>query len=321
MANTGPGWHVGRLVLDKPTLIIAVLFFMPVALPSLLGWLNGLLAVPVFFLLLREDNVQRANIQIRHGLFLAAIGALLINHLMLIVFSLTMLPLGYSFYRSVRRNDDPVTTGAKGIVNLALSWLIFWTVYGVIVGSNPYTSLQTMLDTTLNQVLTIYQSSTDLPADVSYNLKQIIETIQGLVPKILPGLLVSSILVTVWLNLVVSVRILRQFRPATLTWPRYKKWQLPDQLVWLAIAAVVLSIVDNAALNNIGYSLAIVVLMLYLFQGLAIMVHFFDRFNVPAFLRIILYALLTLQSYGLLLLSLIGLADVWLNIRKLEHNT
>ncbi len=321
MANTGPGWHVGRLVLDKPTLIIAVLFFMPVALPSLLGWLNGLLAVPVFFLLLREDNVQRVNIQIRHGLFLAAIGALLINHLMLIVFSLTMLPLGYSFYRSVRRNDDPVTTGAKGIVNLALSWLIFWTVYGVIVGSNPYTSLQTMLDTTLNQVLTIYQSSTDLPADVSYNLKQIIETIQGLVPKILPGLLVSSILVTVWLNLVVSVRILRQFRPATLTWPRYKKWQLPDQLVWLAIAAVVLSIVDNAALNNIGYSLAIVVLMLYLFQGLAIMVHFFDRFNVPAFLRIILYALLTLQSYGLLLLSLIGLADVWLNIRKLEHNT
>lgn len=321
MANTGPGWHVGRLVLDKPTLIIAVLFFMPVALPSLLGWLNGLLAVPVFFLLLREDNVQRANIQIRHGLFLAAIGALLINHLMLIVFSLTMLPLGYSFYRSVRRNDDPVTTGAKGIVNLALSWLIFWTVYGVIIGSNPYTSLQTMLDTTLNQVLTIYQSSTDLPADVSYNLKQIIETIQGLVPKILPGLLVSSILVTVWLNLVVSVRILRQFRPATLAWPRYKKWQLPDQLVWLAIAAVVLSIVDNAALNNIGYSLAIVVLMLYLFQGLAIMVHFFDRFNVPAFLRIILYALLTLQSYGLLLLSLIGLADVWLNIRKLEHNT
>ncbi len=320
MANTGPGWHVGRLVPDKPTLIIAVLFFMPVALPSLLGWLNGLLAVPVFFLLLRVDNVQQANIQIRHGLLLAAVGALLINHLMLIVFSLTMLPLGYSFYRSVQRNDDPVTTGGKGIVNLGLSWLIFWTVYGVIIGSNPYTSLQTMLDGTLNQVLTIYQSSTDLPADVSYNLKQIIETMRELVPKILPGLLVSSILVTVWLNLVVSVRILRQFRPSKLTWPRYKKWQLPDQLVWMAIAAIVLSILDNAALNNIGYSLAIVALMLYLFQGLAIMIHFLDRFNVPVFLRIILYALLTLQSYGLLLLSLIGLADVWLNIRKLEDN-
>lgn len=303
---------------EVPTLIIAASFFLPVALPAIFGWLNGLLAVPVFYLLQTNENNQQVTKQIRNGILLAVVGSFIIQQLALIVFALTWLPLGYSFYQSASSGDNPVTTGLKGVINLTLSWLLFWTLYGFIEGNNPYTSVLTMLSMTLDQVVTLYKSNSELPPDVIYNLTQIIETIRAIIPRILPGLLAGSVLVTVWLNQLVSIRVLRRFRADRLPWPGYDKWQLPDSVVWLAIIAVILSLVGNDSLNTIGYNLAIVAVLLYFFQGMTVLVHILNRFNVPVYLRMVLYIVFVFQSYGLLLLSLTGLIDIWLNIRKLE---
>ena len=70
---------------------------------------------------------------------------------------------------------------------------------------------------------------------------------------------------------------------------------------------------------NAGLSLLIVSGLLYFFQGLAVFVHFVDRWKIPVYLKVAIYGILILQSYGLLLLSILGIADVWIDFRKRQN--
>jgi len=320
MVRPDSGQQRGAAFLAVPTLLIAAAFFLPVASPSLFGWMQGLLAVPVFFLFKTTDDEKQATLYIRNGLILAAVGALLVNELVLLVFAMAMLPLGYSLYRSAQQSDNPATAGAKGIITLGLSWFVFWSVYGIIAGMSPYANLLTMLDGSFAQIIEIYRTSSDLPADVLYKLEQVVTEIREFLPRVLPGLLAGSIILTVWLNLVIGNNLLLRLRPDKTPWPRYSRWQLPDKLIWLVIAAAVLSLVGSGTIKNAGYCLVIVSVILYFFQGMAVFIHLLDRWKVPGYLRIVLYVILAVQSYGLLLLAMIGIGDIWIDFRKLAND-
>ncbi len=317
MVQPDSGRQRGSAFTAVPSLLIAAAFFIPVAIPSLFGWMNGLLAVPVFFLFKTLNDEKQATLYIRNGLILAAAGALFLNQLLLIVFGMAMLPLGFGLYRSAQRLEDPVTAAAKGIITLGLSWVVFWGVYGLLAGINPYTSLLTMLDNSFGQIIEIYRKSSELPADVLYQLEQIITGIQDFLPRILPGLLAGSVIITVWLNQVIGNNLLLRLKPDLAAWPRYSRWQLPEKLVWLVILAAILSFVGSGTIKDAGYCLVIVSLIIYFFQGMAVFIHLLDRWKVPGYLRIVLYVILAVQSYGLLLLAVIGIGDIWIDFRKL----
>lgn len=84
--------------LNIRSLLVTLSFFLPTAFPGLVGWLNGLLAVPVFLLLQTADDKKTVGMQIRNGLLLAGLGSLLLGRFSMFLFTLTMLPLGYSLY-------------------------------------------------------------------------------------------------------------------------------------------------------------------------------------------------------------------------------
>jgi len=303
------------------SLLIAIAFILPVALPSLFGWLNGLAAVPVFFLLRTTGEARQAILQIRNGLLLATGVALLLQQLVLLVFAATALPLGYSLYRSARCGEKPATAAAKGLFALGSSWFLFWTVYGIIAGIEPYATLLAILDSSFGGVIEIYRTNTELPADVLYNLEQIITSIREFLPRIMPGLLATSVVITVWLNMVIVNHLLYRLKPEKVAWPRFSQWQLPEKLVWLVIVAAIFLLLGRGTIQDAGYSLVILSVALYCLQGVAVFLHFLDRWNVPGYLRIIVYVFLAVQSYGLLLLAVLGVADIWIDFRKLAVNT
>ena len=321
MVSPDSGRQQGMVFLAPQALLIATAYILPVALPSLFGWLNGLLAVPVFFLFQTTENFRQAIIWIRNGLLLGAGVAIILQQLVLLVFALSSLPLGYSLYRSVRCGDTPAIAGAKGVIALGFSWFLFWAVYGIIAGIHPYATLLVILDSSFARVIEIYQTGTELPADVLYNLEQVITSIREFLPRVLPGLLTTSVIITVWLNMVIVNHLLYRLKPEKVAWPRFSQWQLPEKLVWIVIVAAMLLLVGSGVVKNAGYSLAIVAAILYCLQGVAVFIHFLDRWKVPGYLRIILYVILAVQSYGLLLLAMLGVTDIWIDFRKLAMNT
>jgi uncharacterized protein YybS (DUF2232 family) len=111
---------------------------------------------------------------------------------------------------------------------------------------------------------------------------------------------------------------MHRLRPEETTWPQYSRWKLPERLVWIAIVGGILAVIGQGVLKNGGYCLVIISAILYFFQGLAVFIHLLDKWKVPGYLRIVLYVIVAVQSYGMLLLSVLGLADIWFDFRKLN---
>ena len=310
--------HKGLFLSARP-LLVALFFFLPAALPGLVGWLNGLLAVPIFLLLQTAADERRTGLQIRNGLLLAGLGSLLLGRFSMFLFTLTMLPLGYSLHLSAVRRKSPAETGVTGIMTLGLSWLGFWFLYGMLFRTNPYIDLLAGMDALLEQFIVMYRTDSGLPADVLYTVEQIIAETRELLPKILPGLLAGTVLITVSLNTIISGTLLRRLVPEKAVWPPYKEWRLPDKAVWLLITAFALLLIGQGGMQHAGLSLLIVSGMMYFFQGAAVAVHLLNRWKLPRAFRFFVYVLLLFQRYGMLLVALVGVADTWADFRKLDR--
>ena len=306
------------------TFLLAVVYLLPAGIPSVLGWLTMVLPLPVFYYL-TVLGPSRCGILFRNSLILAASFALVTQMVYSFLFSLTMAPLGYSLYRSVKNGDDYSVAGLKGLVVLGVIWGGFWLMVGIGQEINPYRELLKILDQAFAQAAQVYVARPDIPVETGMQMERAVRMLRETVPVILPGILSSGLVFIVWLNVVLANRILYNRVPLPLQgdrfdapWPPYSRWRLPEKLVWLVIGAGIAVTVGTGVLRQVGINMLMVLGLVYFFQGLAIMIYFLEKWAVPRFLKITLYVLLALQSYGLLILVLLGLADVWLDIRKLD---
>ncbi len=295
-------------------LLLSMLYSAPVLLPFLSGWLMGVLAVPAAYVLTTEGPGRGRTLLAIVLLIVGAI-SLVTGRLLVFLALLPLFPLGYSLQESNRLKVSPAVAGGRGVLYFGLSWLAFWALYAVLTGNNPYQQLVQVIDTGFVAAGEMYRKSSELSMEMQLELTRVITGLRNLVPHILPGMLISTVLITVWLNLALFNRVLAKTVPELKSWPPYSEWKLPDQLVWLPIGAAFCYLTGPDRLHDIGLNGLIVSGVLYFFQGLAVFLHMLNRWKVPAYLRMFFYLLLILQSYGLILLSLLGLADIWLRLR------
>ncbi len=276
-----------------------------------------MLAVPVAYILTMEDKVQ-GSITLRNGLLIAGVAALITGRLELLLFALTLVPLGYHLYNSGLAKRNEATAAGYGILTVAVTWFFFWSLYGMVMSIHPYSHLVEMLDAGFAQTYELYKTNSELPPEVQDNLASVIIEVRSLIPRVLPGILACTVLVTVWMNQVVWNSLLLRHHPEKAPWQPYSYWKLPDQLIWIPITATVLFLLGNGTLRDIGLNLIIISGLIYFFQGLAVFIHLLVRWNVPGYLRVLLYFMLVIQSYGMLLVTLLGIGDIWFNFRRFE---
>jgi uncharacterized protein YybS (DUF2232 family) len=100
---------------------------------------------------------------------------------------------------------------------------------------------------------------------------------------------------------------------------RLNRWKTPDYLVWGVIGCGLLMLIPDGMVKTIGLNGLIALMMIYFFQGIAIVSFFFEKKQVPRIAKVMLYALLVLQEVLLVVIA-IGFIDVWANFRKLGKN-
>jgi uncharacterized protein YybS (DUF2232 family) len=153
---------------------------------------------------------------------------------------------------------------------------------------------------------------------ITYQTLFTIELLKSIIPKVLPAILVSAVLTITWLNLVLGVWLLKKRNNNLISWPDYSRWKLPDSLVWPVIFSGIAIFLLPSPLDIIGINLLIICATVYFFQGLAIVAGLLNRWTVPMWIRICIYALIFIQTYGIIILSFVGLADTWADFRKLN---
>lgn len=151
------------------------------------------------------------------------------------------------------------------------------------------------------------------------NLDELVQSVLS----ILPALTFCAILLITIFNLVVAKRLFGGL--VTKTDPmNLNQWSLSFNAVWLFIGCIALVLLNmyffqETLVQFFCTNILIVLLFLYLLQGLGIVSCFFVKKNVPPLMRYLFYGLmiLLLKRIGVLLIGL-GFFDAWFDFRKLH---
>ncbi len=201
-----------------------------------------------------------------------------------------------------------------GLVFLCLTFLVLLGIgsgHGLVGG---YNDLVQAVSKEIDQSLALYRETS--PAAYKADIKEGFLWFRSTVIYFLPGLLALVYLFTSLTNILIARMYLAIRLKVDAFGPAFIEWKLPYQLVWATIVAGGLAFLGKDIYKVEGNNALLVLGAMYFLQGIAILAFYFRRFKVPRFVRWIIYILLTIQWYGLLILVIIGLSDVWFDFRS-----
>ncbi len=299
-------------------LLLASLLVLPGIQFALFGWMNGLLPLVTFIYLYRL-GYQSGNKLILQGMAVAVVGCVILQSVDTLLVAMTMIPCGYIVAHSAINGFNPIKTGLRAGVTLLLCWALLWILL-VSGGDTPnYANFVQSLHEGVDEALQHYRQSDTITSENLMVLEQTLYQMKVYVPRVLPSLILGSVVFTVWLTMVLGNRILAIISVKK-PWISFRFWQLPEKLIWLFIASAVLTLWPAEPTRIIGINLLIITSLLYCLQGIAILVHLLNKWNLPKLFRVILYVMIIFQSFGTVFLIGVGIADVWLDFRRLNRD-
>jgi uncharacterized protein YybS (DUF2232 family) len=275
---------------------------------------------PLFvFLYLYGFGLKLGNRIILQGVLLATGISYFFGSVSIVFFSLTLLPSGYMIANGAGKSEELLITGLKGIATLGICWLLFWG--GLVIADDgfSYSNIVHSLQEGVELKQEMYRHNDSIPVDTLVVLDQMLNQTKELFPKILPAILGSFIIINVWLTMVLGNRVALKYWKKS-PWIEFKFWKIPEKFIWALIGSAVLALIPVEPSRTIGMNLLIMVSVLFVFQGLAILVYFFNKWKMPFIIRLFLYTIAVIQSPGTILLLVIGVMDIWLDLRRINSD-
>ncbi len=175
------------------------------------------------------------------------------------------------------------------------------------------------LTANLNVPAKTYQSM-GLPADKAVEIKAYAESVRNALLKVYPSLMVVGSALVVWANAILSVRLFSSKGVTLSESEELALWKAPEYLVWGVIIAGFSLFLPVEGIRFVALNLLIVLGSVYLFQGMAILSYFLNRFRAPSWVKAVVYFFVAIQQFFLMLLALAGLFDQWINFRRMGKN-
>jgi uncharacterized protein YybS (DUF2232 family) len=147
-----------------------------------------------------------------------------------------------------------------------------------------------------------------------------LENVEYVLIRIIPAIIVASTFFVSWTNLLVAKPILKSRGIFYPSFGSLKLWKAPEFLVWGIIGCSLLLLLPDKTFKFLGLNGLLILLTIYFFQGIAIVSFYFEKKRFPRMLRVFLYSLIALQQVVLIVIIGLGLFDMWINFRKLEHS-
>ena len=271
--------------------------------------------LPVLYYLRTSAGEKGTRIIIRSSV-ISGLLAMIMGALPVLLFSFTLVPIGFILAASLRKEESHWAAGLKALVFVAATWFMAGMLVSSTQHINIYSSILQEIDQNLVAALEAYKTSAKIPTATLEEVGNAFTELRRLVPRIFPGVILMTIISTVWLNMVFGDWLLKRTGKAYSNWQDFRTWKLPEQMVWGVITAGVFLFISSSLFNTIGLNLLMILGLLYFFQGLAVVTFLLARWSVPRTVKFFLFMLLIVQAYGMILLAILGLADVWLNFRK-----
>jgi uncharacterized protein YybS (DUF2232 family) len=189
-------------------------------------------------------------------------------------------------------------------------------LYSNFSGSNTVAVVSEYIDTYLTITMMLYQKM-GMPEDAVMELAAAMEDIRDMLIGILPGLSAAALLLIAWLNVLLARVVFKIKNIRIISDAPLNTWKTPDGLVWGLIGCVGLMTMPGGVMKLIGINGLIVLMTVYFFQGIAIVSFYFNKKQIPVFIRVLMYAIIVIQQILVLLVIGLGFFDVWFNFRRI----
>jgi uncharacterized protein YybS (DUF2232 family) len=206
---------------------------------------------------------------------------------------------------------DRAVAGALGIIILTSG--VSLGGYVAYHGLPATARVQEYVNHELDQALALYQKG-NLPPDQVRELKKAAQQTAAFLARTYPALaVVVSGLILLFLTLALT-RI--SSGRVTLPGVPFPYWKAPETLIWLLILAGFGMVFSAGMLKTVALNLLIVLLPVYFLQGMAIVSYYFRKRGISPMFRTLGYLLVTVLNPFPLIVTGIGVFDLWADFRK-----
>ena len=310
--------HIARSQIHKDVIVaIAITAFICMATLYLrvLGPFVGLVVIPLPILFYRFKLGRSLGLLILAAVVLIVISVVGWSSIGAVAFLFELglvgliLPEVFEMNLSVEKTVG-ITTGAvlaAGAVMLAL--------YSLLSTATPWAVVSDYLEKSVEMAIAMYREI-DASEEKIEILVRSLEGILYLMLRIIPAIVVVITLFVVWSNLLLARSLLRSKELFCPDFGKLNQWKAPEHLIWVAIASGGLLLFAHPGIMMLGINGLIVIMMIYFFQGIAIVSFYFEKKQFPKVLRAILYGLIAMQQLLLLVVIAVGFFDVWFDFRR-----
>jgi|GEM_PF-5383468 len=301
-------------------LIFGAALILPTLNPGF-SWTIFIVPFTVLLVLIERDNDWRGLAAV---IITATCLAAIKGNLATAVFGFVMVPAGVMMKVGLDKGRSPALTAAGMFLATAIALFFFGTMVATSGGVNPYTLLLNNINNTVNASLDLLKENKELTPIQLQEIKATAATIKKVLPSALPGIIFSAIAGCALLNLVIGQLAVRRRRADLVVWPPFSQWKAPEPLIFVLIIAGFGLLIPLPAAQPVTIGLLLTLNVIYFYQGMAILTRLLEYWRTPTGLKVLIYAIMVIQAYGVLFLSLTGIIDVWANFRakidRLEQN-
>lgn len=296
--------------------ITTLLFVVSVYLPILGFFCAVFIPLPIIFYRAKLGRKNGAAVPVVALMIMAIIlGRLSID---LFFFAQLML-LGFALgeFYELNLTVEKTVGYATGIV--LAGGVIFIFFYSNQTHSSIYALVSDYVAKNLELSLALYKNM-GMSAENVQMISNSLPSIQYVLVRLVPALVSIAVLFGGWVNILISKHI---FLRKGLFYPDFgalTHWKAPEYLVWGVIGCGLALLLPDRTFKMVGLNGLLFFMIIFFFQGIAIVAFYFDKKLFPNFVRFFLYSLIALQQLLLLVVIGIGFFDVWANFRKLEIN-
>jgi uncharacterized protein YybS (DUF2232 family) len=302
----------GRILdVIKGSVVTAALFLAFIGLP-LFGIPLGFFApAPAVFLSLKSGRITGIAIVVITAAVVAAVaGDATMAAVYLLQSGIMSLALAEFLVR--------LKGGARSIVYAVAVNLVFLVaaaaLYGYLTGANLHMRVAQGIQGSIAETAMIYEKA-GVKGDELKTLQDSMHQAGAVVLRIYPALTTVGLGVMAALNLWLLGRIaIRAKLPIYLG--DFRQYRNPEPLVWLLIVSGFSMLVQQDVVQLIALNILLVVCSLYSVQGLAVISHFFRKYSIPVFLRVIGWLFLIFQPFMLVAVAALGVFDIWGDFRS-----
>ena len=288
---------------------LTVILFAAAGYVPVLGILVSLLA-PTPILL----------VALRHGVLtgLMALGlstlslALLFGSLQSAIFFAEYGTMALAMAEAIRRQWSVEKTL---LVSTAVPVVASGIVMALLFSSVDLATVRQHLEKDLSQALR--QFLTEEGGLSEATLQAYVQEVLGTVVQLLPAFFVLSTAAGVLLNYGVARLLWRRLGGQPLPEVRLTQWKAPEACVWVLITSGLCYFLPVPGMRMVGVNVLLLVSLVYLVQGLGVMVFYLNKTSVPSILRTLAYVFLVIQPLLLLGVAVFGLFDLWFDFRRI----